>query len=52
VFIPARSTIVRRFPPSSAIAYTRASYAAVNPVRGAAEYAISRPSGDHDNAST
>ena len=30
----------------------RASYAALKPVRGAAEYAISRPSGDHDNAST
>ena len=50
--IPLRSTIVRGSPPPAATAYTRVSYGAENPLRGAAEYAISRPSGDHEKPST
>ena len=37
VFMPTRSTTVRIAPPSSEATYTRASYAALKPLRGAAE---------------
>src|SRR4051812_18108347 len=52
MFMPGRSTIVRGVPPRAATRYTRAEYGDMKPDIGAAEYAISAPSGAHDKLST
>ncbi len=50
--MPTRSSTVRGVPPSAGMMKRRVSYGAVKPVRGAAEYASSRLSGDHEKLST
>ena len=52
VFIPGRSTMERDGSAPRETAKMRFRYCAVKPLFGAAEYAISRPSGDHEKPST